>query len=230
MKSSAELYDIIRIDHFIGIVRYFAIPAENDTAEFGVYRPGPGKKLTDVIDKAVGDKQIIAEDLGVLIPKVTQLMQKCGYPGMKILQFAFGNGPTNEYLPHNYDHNNQIVYGGTHDNETLAGFFGDPKKEIKDLKYALEYLHINPEHKSREQLTRELTAETIRMGYATSSNVAIYQVQDILALDNNARMNEPSTVGKNWQWRLTPGQLTPAAMQAVTDYTCIYGRANDPKK
>ena len=214
MEASADLYDIIRIDHFIGIVRYFAIPAENDTAEFGVYRKGPGKKLTDVIDKAVGDKQIIAEDLGVLIPAVTKLMNKAGYPGMKILQFAFGSGPTNEYLPHNYDHNNQIVYGGTHDNETIEGYFKSQKKE--KLKYAMEYMNVDDPSK--------LTDATIRMGYATSSNAAIYQVQDILGLDNSARMNEPSTVGKNWQWRLAKGQLTKGHMEMVKSYTCIYGR------
>jgi 4-alpha-glucanotransferase len=141
-------------------------------------------------------------------------MNKAGYPGMKILQFAFGNGPKNEYLPHNYDHNNQVVYGGTHDNETIEGYFRSQKPE--KLKYAMEYMNVNDPSK--------LTDAVIRMGYATSSNAAIYQVQDILELDNSARMNEPSTVGKNWQWRLAKGQLTEAHMERVKSYTCIYGR------
>jgi 4-alpha-glucanotransferase len=214
MSSSAKLYDIIRIDHFIGIVRYYAIPSKYDTAEHGVYRKGPGKKLTDVINEAVGDKQIIAEDLGVLIPAVTKLMDKSGYPGMKILQFAFGNGPKNEYLPHNYEKNNQVVYGGTHDNETLAGFFKEQK--VEDLKYAMEYLNVNN--------VDDLIDATIRMGYATSSNAAIYQVQDILKLDNSARMNEPSTVGKNWKWRMLPGQLHQGHIDMLAMYAGVYGR------
>lgn len=214
MSSSAKLYDIIRIDHFIGIVRYYAIPAQYDTAEYGVYKKGPGKKLTDVINEAVGDKQIIAEDLGVLIPAVTKLMDKNGYPGMKILQFGFGSGPSNEYLPHNYTKNNQVVYGGTHDNETLEGFYRG--QDPKDLKYAMEYLNVNS--------VDELTEATIRLGYATNSNAAIFQVQDILKLDNSARMNEPSTLGKNWQWRLRPGEFNESHIGKLAMYTGVYGR------
>lgn len=214
MSSSAKLYDIIRIDHFIGIVRYYSIPSHYDTAEHGVYKKGPGKKLTDVITEAVGDKQIIAEDLGVLIPAVTKLMDRCGYPGMKILQFAFGSGPSNEYLPHNYTKVNQVVYGGTHDNETLEGFYRG--QDPKDLKYACEYLNVNS--------IDELTEATIRAGYATNSNAAIFQVQDILHLGNDARMNEPSTVGKNWQWRMKPGELTNEHIGRLAMYTGVYGR------
>ena len=219
MASSAKLYDIIRIDHFIGIVRYYSIPSKYDTAEHGTYKKGPGKKLTDVISEAVGDKQIIAEDLGVLIPPVTKLMDKMGYPGMKILQFGFSD-PDNEYLPHNYTKNNQVVYGGTHDNETLAGYFKGQKPE--DLKYAKEYLNANS--------VSELTEATVRMGYATSSNACIHQVQDILGLDNSARMNTPSTLGDNWKWRMRPGELTKAHIDRLAFYAGVYGRGRKVEK
>lgn len=120
MKSAAGMYDVIRIDHFIGMAKYYAIPADGVPAE-GEYRLGPGRKLTDAIDEAIGDAQIIAEDLGVAMPEAKKLLSETGYPGMKVLEFAFDGSCTNEYLPHNYD-KNCVVYTGTHDNETLSGY------------------------------------------------------------------------------------------------------------
>ena len=214
MESSAKLYDVTRIDHFIGVVRYFSIPVECETAENGVYKKGPGKKLTDVIDKAMGDKQIIAEDLGIVVPAVQKLMEKTGYPGMKILEFAFDVGCNSEYLPHNYTNCNQVVYGGTHDNETLIGFFGSKKSE--ELKYAYEYLNVSN--------IWELADGIIRLAYGCNLNAAIFQMQDILMLDNSARMNTPSELGGNWQWRMTTDSFREEHIRKLESYACIYGR------
>lgn len=223
MKSSAALYDVIRIDHFIGIVRYFSIPSEYETAEKGVYRKGPGKKLTNVIDEAVGDAKIIAEDLGIVVPEVIRLLKQTGYPGMKILSFAFDSGPNNEYLPHNYTNTNQVVYGGTHDNETLVGYF--KKQTEEEIRYAYEYQNVDN--------IWDLCTSIIRTAYASPSNVAIFQIQDILLLDNSSRMNTPSTLGGNWQWRLVPESIKEEDIKMLETLTCIYGRCDvgmDAKK
>ena len=216
MESSAKLYDVTRIDHFIGIVRYFSIPASCETAEKGVYIKGPGKKLTDVIDKAMGDKQIIAEDLGIVVPAVEKLMAQTGYPGMKILEFAFDIGCNNEYLPHNYSNSNQVVYGGTHDNETLMGYFG--AKQPEELKFAYEYL--------RATNVWELVDCIIRLAYGCNLNVAIFQMQDILSLDNSARMNTPAELGGNWQWRMTRESFRQEHINKLEAYACIYARCD----
>jgi 4-alpha-glucanotransferase len=214
MESSAKLYDVTRIDHFIGIVRYFSIPVECETAENGVYKKGPGKKLTDVIDKAMGDKQIIAEDLGIVVPAVEKLMEKTGYPGMKILEFAFDVGCNSEYLPHQYKNSNQVVYGGTHDNETLIGYFG--AKSYEELKYAYEYLNVSN--------IWELVDGIIRVAYGCNLNAAIFQMQDILMLDNGARMNTPSELGDNWKWRICMDSFREEHIKKLESYACIYGR------
>lgn len=198
MKSNARLYDVIRIDHFIGIVNYWSVPAEETTAIHGKWRKGPGKKLTQVIKKATKGSDIIAEDLGVVGENVRKLIAKTGWPGMKILQFAFDGNNQNEYLPHNLKDGNCIVYGGTHDNETLMGFFGE--KTGKELEFLFQYLNIS----SKEEIPEAM----IRLGYISIADTVIFQMQDILGLDNKARMNLPATVGENWRWRLLPDQFT----------------------
>lgn len=122
MKFSSELYDVVRIDHFVGIAHYYSIPAGDDTAKNGVWVDGPGEGLIAAISGVMGGKRVIAEDLGIVIPEVGRMLKRSGYPGMKLMQFGFDSGPDNEYLPCHYD-KNVVVYGGTHDNETLAGFF-----------------------------------------------------------------------------------------------------------
>ncbi len=214
MSANAELYDVIRIDHFIGIVRYFCIPNSCETAEIGEYRMGPGSKLTEAIKEAIGESEIIAEDLGVVVPKVRKLINKTGWPGMKILQFAFDSGSDNENLPHNYKSSNCVVYGGTHDNETLVGFFGRQKKDA--LLYAMEYLRVKKKS--------ELPEAVIRLAYEGIADIAILQMQDILMLDNDARMNFPGTLGGNWEWRLTKGQFDKIHMENLKELTRIYGR------
>lgn len=214
MSASAKLYDVVRIDHFIGIVRYFRIPAECETAEHGKYKKGPGKKLTKVIMESIGDAKIIAEDLGVIIPSVRKLMDSTGFPGMKILQFAFNGGPSNEYLPHNYSSNNTVVYGGTHDNETMVGHLKTIDKVEEE--YTLEYLGVKRK--------KDIPDAIIKLAYASNAAVAIFQVQDILKLDNSARMNLPSSLGGNWEWRMTDGQLTEESIQNLNKLATIYGR------
>ena len=213
MKFSAKLYDIIRIDHFIGVVKYYAIPACDKTAKNGQWQVGPGKKLTDAIDSSIGDSKVIAEDLGVSAPGVKKLLKETGYPCMKIIQFAFDNNPTNEHLPYNYT-SNMVVYGGTHDNETLAGFFCE--KKLKDLTFVMDYLNIEKK--------KQIPWAIIRTAYQSVADTAILQAQDILQLPNSARMNFPSTVGNNWRWRLTEGQFTDSIAKELKHLAQIYGR------
>lgn len=195
MKANARLYDVIRIDHFIGIVNYWSIPAKAKTAKKGKWIKGPGEALTKVIDSAIGSARIIAEDLGVITQPVRELIDACGYPGMKIIEFACGGDSDNEYLPHNYKNPNCIVYAGTHDNETLRGFLdGAPRWQIDWMK---GYFGILKDE--------ELHAQIIRKMYESIADTVILQMQDLLNLDNKARINEPATCGKNWQWRMLPG-------------------------
>lgn len=214
MRSNAALYDVIRIDHFIGIVNYWSVPAGSETAINGKWRKGPGKKLTDVIKKATKGSEIIAEDLGVVGDNVRALIQKTGWPGMKILQFAFDGDSSSEYLPHNFESSNCIAYGGTHDNETIVGYYKD--KTEKETKYIRQYLNIE----SKEEIPKAI----LRAGYASIANTTIFQMQDILELDNSARMNLPATVGTNWRWRMLPNQFTKKHIKMLRKMCKLYGR------
>ena len=214
MSANAALYDVIRIDHFIGIVRYFCIPNSCETAEIGEFKMGPGIKLTNAITEAIGDSEIIAEDLGVVVPKVRKLINKTNWPGMKILEFGFDGSSDNENLPHNYKTSNCVVYGGTHDNETMAGFFGSQKKD--SLSYAMKYLNIKKK--------ADISDAIIRLAYGSIANIAIFQMQDILKLDNSTRMNLPGTLGGNWEWRLKKDQFDETYQEKLKELTIIYGR------
>lgn len=213
MASNSKLYDYIRIDHFIGVVNYYSIKAGCKNAKEGVWRQGPGKKLTDAIDSAIGDAKIIAEDLGVVSPAVRELLAETGYPGMNIIEFAFDGGAGNSHLPHNYKPNS-LVYGGTHDNETVVGYFKNQK--ASDLKYAYKYLGVKTK--------TEIPAAVLRAAYASVAAIAIFQVQDILELGNEARMNTPSTVGNNWKWRMLKGSLTKKKAKELKDLAEFYAR------
>lgn len=213
MKANANFYDVIRIDHFIGIVRYYSIPESCPTAMEGEWRPGPGKKLTDAITAAIPKADLIAEDLGVVVPPVRALQKKTGWPGMKILEFAF-DGPENEYLPHNYTDSNCVVYGGTHDNEPLLGYYQGKKR--KELKFVYDYLGV--------KRVRDIPHAMIRAGYASSARLVINQMQDILILDNQAKMNTPGTLGGNWQWRMLPGQFGEKEIAWLRGLSETFGR------
>lgn len=196
MKACAYHYDVIRIDHFIGIVNYYSIPASCENAIGGAWKKGPGKKLTDMINATIGDAKIIAEDLGVLTQPVIDLMEENKYPGMKILGFALDLAPDNEYLPHNYTTDNSIAYIGTHDNETLVGALTQLSEQQQE-RLADYYDARNPFDIARAMIKRT---------YSLNCRVAIFQTQDLLYLDNKARMNFPSTMGENWKWRMTKEQ------------------------
>lgn len=213
-EASGRLFDIIRIDHFIGVARYYSIPAQDPNARGGKWNKGPGRKLTAVVEKTLGKNRVIAEDLGVAVPEVRKLLKKTGWPGMKILLFAFDGNTQNEHLPYNYEDGNLAVYAGTHDNETVAGFFEG--KTEKELAFLYQYLNI----KTREEIPDAI----LRAAYGSVADVVIMQMQDLLELGNEARMNFPSTVGGNWRWRYEKGSLTEEKRKLVRELTLVCGR------
>lgn len=213
MAASAKLYDVIRIDHFIGIVKYYTIPADMPDARQGEYRQGPGQKLLDVINESIGDKKIIAEDLGVEVPEVAKILKENGYPGMKVLEFAFGGDRKNPHLPYNYTQN-LVCYGGTHDNETLLGFFED--RGDWELGYAYDYLHTRDKGRMVDQV--------FRAAYSSVAVLTVFAVQDILKLGNWARMNLPSSMGNNWKWRMQKGQLGQHELECMRYLASVFDR------
>ncbi|MDF2944047.1 MAG: malQ [Herbinix sp.] len=220
MKISASLYDIIRIDHFIGVVNYYSIPATCPTAEEGSWIKGPGKKLTDVIKSSIGNAKIIAEDLGNITENVKALIREIGYPGMKILEFGLEGPADHEYLPHNFKDTNLVAYTGTHDNETLVGFLNNKNEE--ELKFMYQYFNVS----KREELPYAI----IRVLYSSIADVVIVQMQDLLMLDNDARMNYPSTIGGNWQWRLKKSQYGELKEELLSEYAELFARAPKMQK
>lgn len=213
MAASAKLYDVIRIDHFIGIVKYYTIPADMRDARQGEYRQGPGQKLLDVINESIGDKKIIAEDLGVEVPEVAKILKENGYPGMKVLEFAFGGDRKNPHLPYNYTQN-LVCYGGTHDNETLLGFFED--RGDWELGYAYDYLDTRDKGRMVDQV--------FRAAYSSVAVLTVFAVQDILKLGNWARMNLPSSMGNNWKWRMQKGQLGQHELECMRYLASVFDR------
>lgn len=216
MAFCARLYDIVRIDHFVGIAHYYSIPAADATAENGEWVRGPQRALLAAISREMGNSRIVAEDLGIVTPAVRAMQRSGGYPGMKLLCFGFDSDARNENLPSYYSQNT-VVYGGTHDNETLAGYFSHCKRS--ELRFAREYLHVRG--------NRGIPAAIIRAAYASVANAAIFQMQDYLGLDNSARMNTPATTGGNWRWRVTARQLSPGLAAELAELSRIYGRRQD---
>lgn len=213
MAFSAKIYDVIRIDHFVGIAHYYSIPAEDTVATDGEWIIGPGEALIAAISGVMGDKRVIAEDLGIVIPQVNTMLRKSGYPGMKIMQFGFDSDSANPYLPCYYE-KNTVIYGGTHDNETMAGYFSRQKRSL--LRYARAYLNITN--------NKQIPWALIRAGYASAADTIIFQLQDLMGLGNEARINTPSTLGQNWRWRLLPGQLPKDLAARVHELAALYGR------
>lgn len=216
MQQSAKLYDVIRLDYFTGIVRYYSVAADAADARNGKWTKGPGKKLTDVMEEAVGDTHIIVEDFGpkTQVAGVKKLMKKTGWPGIKILMFAFDDDTANDNLPHNYPDRNMVVYAGTHDNETIVGYFRD--KSDFELAYLYEYLNI----KYKDDIPDAL----IRAAYASIADIAIIQMQDLMKLGNEARMNAPSTVGRNWRWRIGKDTLSEERRTWIRTLATVYRR------
>ena len=213
--------DVVRIDHFRGFYNYWEIPAGENTAIRGRWVYGPGADLFRAVTAALGDVAIIAEDLGDFDAEsragVDALQAEFGYPGMKVLQFAFDGGPTDPFLPYNFTRD-CVVYTGTHDNDATLGWYQVTSTEA-ERERARKYLN-------RDSLEASNIAwELIRLGWASVANTAITTVQDLLSLGHDARMNTPSTVGPpNWCWRLSPGALTDEIAAKVLELTSIYGR------
>lgn len=214
MKSSGYRYDVVRIDHFIGIVNYWSIKSSCPTAIDGEWIKGPGEKLTKMFNRVIPDTKLIAEDLGVLTEPVKALINKNNYPGMKILEFALDADPKNPYLPHNYTSDNIIVYIGTHDNETLAGSL--LSTTVSNIKKLMNYYGATRE--------TELPKKMIRAAYASVGRVCILQTQDLLGLDNKSRTNFPSTIGGNWRFRITKDELDSIDTAYYKKLAETYGR------
>ena len=208
-----ELYDILRIDHFRGFDAYYSIPYGDPTAEFGHWEKGPGYDIFRVMKEKLGKMEVIAEDLGFLTPSVLRLVKRSGYPGMKVLLFAFPGGEENAYLPHNYE-KNAVVYTGTHDNDTIEGWLKSARRA--DISFAMRYLGV----KRRKDIRQGM----IRAALSSVADTAVIPIQDYLGLDNRARMNLPSTLGENWKWRLLPGELTEELAQEMRRLSKLYGR------
>ena len=215
MEHCFEMYDVVRIDHFRGFDEYFSIPAKATTAKDGHWEKGPGMDLFNALEKRIGQKQIIAEDLGYMTPTVEKLLADSGFPGMKVLAFAFDPSGKSGYLPHNYDRNS-VVYTGTHDNETLVQWTTGMDEETKV--FAEKYLN------NANTPETEKYWDYIRLAMMSSSNTCIIQAQDLLGLGAEARMNFPSTVGNNWKWRISSTMLTKTAMDKIYDMAIISDR------
>ena len=215
IESAKRLYDVIRIDHFRGFDSYWAVPYGEETAKNGEWRAGPGIGLVGVLRDWFHDTRFIAEDLGYLTPSVMQLVKDSGFPGMKVLEFAFDSREPSNYLPHTYTPN-CVCYVGTHDNETAMQWW--KKISRADSAYARRYLGLN----SREGINWGL----IRGGMSSVAELFVGQLSDFLGLGAEARINEPGNPSGNWRWRLQPGQLTDELAAKIYEYTRMYGRLN----
>ncbi len=216
LRALLKMVDIVRLDHFRGFVAYWEVPAGMPTAQKGRWVKGPGLDFFEKVRQALGNFPLIVEDLGFVTPEVVELREKIGAPGMKVLQFAFDGDPTNPYLPHNYGRN-FVVYTSTHDSDTARGWFQDAiSPETRDR--VLDYIGCGDGD--------EIHWDMIRLAWRSVADFAIAQVQDILGLDNRARMNVPGTLGGNWTWRMLPGALTDEIAERLAHLTEIYGRAS----
>ena len=213
MRSAGEWYDMVRIDHFRGFESYYAIPAAEETAMNGHWVKGPGMDFIGTLKTQLPELKIIAEDLGFLTPEVFQLLADSGFPGMKVLQFAFDSREESDYLPHNYKPNS-VVYTGTHDNTTTADWKQSAPAE--DVAFAHEYLGIPEEG--------NLTQAFIRTALASVCDLAVVPMADYLELGIEGRINEPSTLGKNWVWRAKGDDFAPLLAKRICRMAKIYGR------
>ncbi len=216
IKYACDIYDVVRIDHFRGFEGYYAIPAGDDTARNGRWKMGPGLSFINAVNDALPQAPIIAEDLGFLTKGVYEMLRYSGYPGMKVLQFAFDSRDESDYLPHNYP-KNCIVYTGTHDNTTTEDWKTSAPKE--DVKFCKKYLGLS---KKDENFTRTF----IRCAMASVSNVCITPFADWINLGIEGRINTPSTLGGNWCWRADKASFTKDLSGEIAQMTRLYGRAD----
>lgn len=214
LRFSSKIYDIVRIDHFRGFESFYAIPYGSETAENGEWRKGPGAKLFKAAEKEIGKLNIIAEDLGFITEDVHEMLAETGYPGMKVLQFAFGGNSDNEYLPHNFTTSNCVAYTGTHDNETLKGWVAS--QSSKSLKFCMAYLNV----KKKKDIPKFL----LRLTWSSVAEIAVAQIQDFLGSDSSARMNTPSTSDSNWQFRTQTDDFNDKLAKKILKLNKLYNR------
>lgn len=218
IRASFELYDTVRIDHFRGFDSFYAIPYGAETAVSGNWEKGPGIELFKAVESALGQRDFIAEDLGFITDSVKKLVEDCGFPNMKVLEFAFDSrdtGSRSEYLPHNYA-SNCVAYTGTHDNQTIMSWFRNISSD--EQRTAREYLHdfCTPSYRLNESF--------IALLMRSCADTVIIPIQDYLGLDDSSRINIPSTIGKNWQWRLESSQLTDRLQQKILKMAQLFSR------
>lgn len=221
MRQSLELFDIVRLDHFRGFAANYEIPGSSETAENGHWVPVPGRDLFATLRWVFGDLPVIAEDLGFITEDVRELRREFGFPGMKILQYAWGGGPENEHLPHNFPRE-CVAYTGTHDNETLTGWLRDMEREaaLSDegrtrLRFCFDYLDAD---------SGDACWKMIRALYASVAETVIVPFQDLLGAGPAARMNTPSTVGGNWTWRFLESELSEDLARRLELLSRTFGR------
>lgn len=215
IRQNALLYDVIRIDHFRGFESFWEVPYGEETAKNGQWTKGPGIDLFKAIKDQLGVVNIIAEDLGFMTDEVIELREATGYPGMNILQFAFDPKGDSEYLPHNQVQNS-VVYTGTHDNDTIVGWM-QLKESRKAFNFAKRYLRLTTKEGYHWGFIRGV--------WASPANLAIVPMQDLLGLDNTARMNVPSTIGGiNWKWRMAEDAIDEGLIMKLKKLTKLYGR------
>ena len=231
IKRVFELTDVLRIDHFRGFEAYWSVPATEKTAINGKWCPGPGYDLFKTIRSKLGDLPVIAEDLGVITDEVRALRDQCGFPGMKVLQFAFSpdeareHGMVNYFLPHMYDTSNCVVYTGTHDNDTLQGWLNNCSDQ--QLLLVAQYIEGQPLtlEKARALVkSGALRKDMIRAVMSSTADYAVIPMQDITGIDNAGRMNMPSTTGTNWTWRMNKTDLKQKSAQELAFLSALYGR------
>jgi 4-alpha-glucanotransferase len=224
VEATLNVVDIVRVDHFRGFAACWEIPGSDKTAERGRWMEAPGRELFTAIRKALGSLPIIAEDLGVITPDVVALRDEFGFPGMRILQFAFGSDSKNMDLPHNYAPN-VAAYTGTHDNDTIVGWFRSVAGEgstrtaeqiESERDFCMNYLNTDG---------KEIHWDFIRALFATVANTAIVPLQDVLGLGTEARMNLPNSTEGNWSWRFKANALTDEIGARLKALTELYGRA-----
>ena len=220
IKHQYSFFDVIRIDHFRGFESYYCIPADVKTAKIGVWRKGPGIEFFREIEKDLGKMNIIAEDLGFLTPQVKKMLKQSKFPGMKVLQFAFDTDEDNDYTLHNFT-KNSVAYVGTHDNDTVIGYMTKTAPRAT-RKRAREYLRLSRREGYNWGMMKAI--------WSSNSDMAIVTMQDLLGLGNEARMNFPSTVNGNWQWRAKNDYLCDKLADKIKYYTALYKRMPDVKR
>lgn len=215
MEYSFRMYDVVRVDHFRGFDEYYSIPAGSETAIHGTWEKGPGIEIFQKMQEKFGKLDIIAEDLGFLTPSVLKLVKDTGFPGMKVLEFAFDSREESDYLPHNYTPN-CVVYTGTHDNNTIRGWYESLDEADKQL--SIDYM--NNGHTPAAKIHWDF----VRLALSSVARLAVIPVQDYLGLGVEARINEPSTLGKNWRWRMLNGEITEELAVKCRRIAKLYGR------